>query len=235
MRPTKTTPLSRKETSGSQLSEVTIAIIGPEGSGKSTLVRVLLGKDRATSDQLPIAKRVQRHRIQLDDPLARLVLLDADLSTQVTADELEWIVEHVDLILLVCQQSQTQHIDDSLQIVLNACIGIPVIGVLMLLDQNELGQQGRWENEPRAEEANGNAKSDAKANHSSWELVRQWRAGFGGQLADAVPLYPIDTTGAIFGVAEYLLPAIARNLNQSQVEVLSQAVSPELSDGLGRK
>ena len=205
-------PASDTATSSQGLDEVTLAVLGPRQSGKSSLIRALLGVDRASVDHLPGVRHVSRHRVQLAEPLARLVVLEAELDRHAGPTQLGWISQHADLAVLVCDATQpADETYDKLESLFSACAERSVVAVLTHVDQL-IEPLDDWK------------QSDAGVDEAMWAASGPWREKLKSLVAAVVPVCTDVRNARVYGVDEWFVPVVSAELNPRQSTVLLAAI-----------
>ena len=198
-------------------NQVTIAFVGEPGSGKSAMIRAMLGEGRSTRDRLPGATHVSRYRVQLGEPFARLVVLEADLVLNTIARDLRWIAEKCDLVVFVCKVTGSK--DEAraiLRTLLQNGAGPPVVTALSHVDQIA-------EVPARAGRA-----FDIDQMRTIKESIAPWEAEFEAMSTDFAAVF--TESGQWIGVDEWLVPAIVRQLSEVKANILLHAIAPSESE-----
>lgn len=220
--------------------EVTIALIGQVKAGKSSLVNALLGNQQAATDILPLTKHVRRFRLELPHHADRLVLLDtagySDAgATPAQLEETREAFQQADLVLLVMNARSPARAADrtfveQMQEWFRQKTRLrppPVLGVLTHVDGlspvMEWTPPYNWQSPSRPKEQNIRAAVDYNAQV------------FGDFLAGVIPVCTDVERGRVYGVEEWLLPAMATLLSEARACSLIRTLHHELDRGRARK
>jgi predicted GTPase len=218
--------------------QVTIAVFGQVKAGKSSLINALLGERRALTDVLPATAGVERYDLQPQGIPSRLVLLDTVGYGHEGPKADQVAVTHdsacqVDLLLLVlharnpARQADVQMLRD-----LRAWFASrpelkqpPLLAVVTHIDllspALEWSPPYNWRQPTRPKETN-----IQQAMAAVWEQVCEY----------AVGVLPVCTAiGKVYGVEEWLLPAITRQLDEARGVALLRCLRAEIDEDKIRK
>jgi hypothetical protein len=193
-----------------EIETLTIAVVGEPTASKGNLIRALIGPERASIDRLPGSQAIRRYRIQLHDPLARLVLLEVDSPREMYAPHIQAVDATCDVILLVVDAPTIElsrfELPDSLQ----ELPGIPVIVVLTSCDQ--LMDRSHQE------------LSDVQVD----DEIRQFTEGIRDEIGNGMCVIPVwngIAPGAVDGIRQWLVPAVTNVLSRKQAKIFLHAIA----------
>lgn len=213
--------------------DVTVALVGQTGAGKSSLVNCLFRERRADTDVLPSTSGVQRHRLKLPEGASEVVLLDTpgygtEGATKAQQEEVQRAWRGADLVLLVMDVQNLARSTD-LELVREHARRMedephrkppPVLGVLTHVDRLspvlEWDPPYDWEEPERPKE------------QSIRQAVDYLRGVFGDALAGVVPVCSDFERERVFGVEEWLLPAMTALLGEARACSLLRVLHEEL-------
>ncbi len=200
---------------------VRLLVLGQAKAGKSSLINALLGEAEARVDVVPCTRSIRRHRAVLPGSTVDFSLLDSPgygdegLSAELL-EEIQEAATTADLVLLVLDATQPARNRDleMLDAVRSAFASRPerklppVIAVLTHIDGLrpvlEWAPPYDWRNPRRPKESSIRDAIDYNA-----ELL-------GNRVAAVVPVCGDFTRGRVYGIEEYLLPAIAARLGEAK-------------------
>jgi uncharacterized protein len=218
--------------------QVTLALFGQVKAGKSSLINAFLGEQRAKTDVLPATDAVTRYELHPAGLSSQLVLLDTVGYGHEgpKADDLpatEKAARAADILLLVLHARNPARQADLLMLQrLNEWFGQrpdlkrpPVLAVLTHIDlltpAVEWAPPYDWRQPTRPKE-----QQIARA-------VAAVREQLGDSLSDVIPVCTAE--GKVFGVAEDLLPEVARRLDEGHAVALLRCLRSEMDSGQVRK
>ncbi len=223
-------------TTAEEFTEVTIALVGQTKAGKSSLVNAILGEQKAVMDILPATTEVQRYRLDWEATNDHLILLDTvgyatDGATEKQLRETRQALQEADLVLFVMNaNSPAREPDREMLATLNDWFQkrqelkpIPILGVLTHIDL--LSPLMEWS--PPYDWKNGNRPKEV----SLREAVHYNTDLFGPMLAGIVPVCADVTRGRVFGVDEFVLPAVTAVLDNARACAVLRALHKELNQG----
>ncbi len=221
-----------------EVRHVTVTLLGQVKAGKSSLINGLLGERKAFTDVLPATEGVERYDLKPPGIETDLVLLDTVGygHTGPKADQIRATQESArqsDLLLLVlhCNNPARQADLDMLQALKTWFVAKPdlrrppILAVVTHVDlvspRLEWAPPYNWEKPTRPKEKNI---------HEALATVREQ---LGEHLAGVVPVCLVP--GKVWGVEEYLLPAIAAQLDDAHGVALLRCLKAEKDTGKVRK
>jgi predicted GTPase len=223
------------DTNGSdERTDVTIALVGQTKAGKSSLVNAILGEQKAVMDILPATTQVNRYRLDWEATDDHLVLLDTvgfatEGATERQLRETREALKEADLVLFVMNaNSPAREPDREMLATLNDWFEtrkelkpMPVIGVLTHIDL--LSPVMEWS--PPYDWKTGKRPKET----SIREAVEYNTELFGPFLAGVVPVCADVSRDRVFGVEEFLLPAITSVLDNARACAVLRALHKELN------
>jgi imidazole glycerol phosphate synthase subunit HisF len=176
------------------------------------MIQAMLGDDRSTRDRLPGATHVSRYRVQLGEPLARLVVLEADLVLNTISRDLRWIAEKCDVVVFVCKATASM---DEARAILRTLAKDGGVGPAIVTAVSHID---------RVAEVTGEAGRPIGIDQirAIKESIGTWETEFEGTSTDLVPVSTKPGHG--IGVGEWLLPAIVRQLSEDKANILLRAI-----------
>ncbi|HEY7428281.1 MAG TPA: GTPase [Gemmataceae bacterium] len=218
--------------------QVTLVVLGQVKAGKSSLINALLGEQRALTDVLPATAGVERYDLHPQGIPSHLVLLDTVGYGHEgpKADQLAVTFEsarQADLILLVLHaRNPARQADVQLLRALHGWFAShpelkapPLLAVVTHIDllspALEWSPPYDWRRPSRPKEEN----------------IQQALAAVWGQVGDyAAGVAPVCTArGKVYGIDEWLLPAIAEQLDEAHGVALLRCLRAEIDEGKVRK
>jgi predicted GTPase len=222
-----------------EVTEVTIAVVGQVKAGKSSLINSLLGERQAETDILPLTKNVERYRYEPPDVPIDFMLLDTAGYGEAGADEAQMTgmlvaFQQADVVLLVMDAGNpARHAD--LKILQGMARWYetkpelkppPILGVLTHIDL--LSPQMEWQ--PPYDWMNPSGTKEQQIR----EAVEFNRQEFGKLLAGVVPACTDMDRDRVYGVQEWLLPALTALLDEGHARAVMHALCAELDrDNIG--
>lgn len=197
--------------------QVTIAFVGERGSGKSSMIQAMLGDGRSTRDRLPGATHVSRYRVQLGEPLARLVVLEADLVLNTISRDLRWIAETSDVVVFVCKATASM---DEARAILRTLVKDGRADTAVVTAVSHIDRVA--EPTDQASRPMDIDSMEVDPVRTLKESMGPWEAEFEGISTDFAPVSTKPGQG--IGVEEWLLPSILRQLSEVKANILLRAL-----------
>src|SRR5262249_50608460 len=218
--------------------QVTIVVLGQVKAGKSSLINALLGEQRALTDVLPATAGVERYDLHPPGIPSHLVLLDTVGYGHEgpKADQLAVTFENAreaDLLLLVLHaRNPARQADAQLLRDLRAWFAAhpelkmpPLLAVVTHIDL--LSPALEW----------SPPYDLRRPTRPKEENIQQALAAVWAQVGDyAAGVAPVCTArGKVYGIDEWLLPAIAEQLDEAHGVALLRCLRAEIDEGKVRK
>ncbi|MFM9066553.1 MAG: GTPase family protein [Planctomycetota bacterium] len=217
-----------------------IAVVGQVSAGKSSVINAVLGEQRAAADILPTTQQVQRYRLVLPHSPQPLELLDTPGYGEEAADDqaLLPLAQHCDLVLIVMNASHPAR-DLDVRFVTRwrefwqsqpQRKPPPLIGVLTHIDS--LRPVAEWSPPYQLaapyQLASHPAVPDERPKAAAIRAALDYNAAlFQPPLAALVPVFTAPEAVAVYGIDEYLLPAMLRQLPESRAAALLRLLHQE--------
>lgn len=215
-------------------TEVTLALVGQTKAGKSSLINAILGDAHAETDILPATSEVKRYQLDWEPTNDRLVLLDTvgyatDGATDKQIKETQKAVQSADLVLFVLHAGSSAREPDRqmLQTIQDWFFEkkelkpVPVLGVLTHMDL--LSPAMEWE--PPYDWQTGDRPKEI----SIREALEYNRELFGESIAGIVPVCSDGERDRIYGIEEYLLPAITPLLDNARASAVLRSLHQDIN------
>jgi predicted GTPase len=220
------------------ISVVQVTMLGQVKAGKSSLVNALLGEQRTRTDVLPATGTITRYELKHAEIPTKLVLLDTVgyAHTGPRADQLAATQEAAkasDLLILVLHaRNPARQADLELLRKLRAWFDAnpnfkkpPILAVLTHIDllspALEWAPPYDWQEGKRPKE---------QYIHQALDAVM---APLGEYLVGCVPVCSAE--GKVYGIEDWLLPAIANQLDEAHGVALLRCLHAEIDTGKIRK
>ncbi len=218
--------------------DVTITLVGQVKAGKSSLVNVILGEQKAATDVLPLTNEITRYQLQPNGVDSQLAIMDTTgyghegpREDQIRATE--EAARQSDLLLLVLHaRNPARAADIKMLDRLRAWFAAnpnlrmpPIVGVLTHIDlltpAMEWSPPYNWRQPVRTKE------------EQIQSAIRAAGEQFGDRLAAIVPT--CTAAGRAYGVNEEMLPEIVARLGEARSVALLRCIKAEADTGKVRK
>ena len=171
--------------------------------------------DRARTDRLHSGAHVQRYRVQLDQPLARLVMLEMDLSGEHPTQRFQWITKGSDLVMFVSDVTQPDFGIPTALLERCRVAQVPMIVVLTHVDRMAAIEELK---------TRLGRKACSELDEAICRAVDEDRGRFGKDVT-VVPLWVDQDRGEMYGINQRLIPALAAVLTKAQSRVVLEAIA----------
>lgn len=231
--------VNRSDTNAADaVRKVTFAVIGQTKAGKSSLINALLGEQKALTDVLPATAEVQRYELQPPGVHNRFLVLDTVGygASHVRDDQyraMEQAARQADIVLLAmharhpARQSDLAVLADLKRYFdeLPDLRKPPLLGVVTHIDLLSPSLEWRppydWQHPTYTKE---------QQIHDAVASVREQTEP---QLVGVIPV--CTAPGRVYGVQEWLLPALVGLLDQAHAVALLRCLRAEANEGKVRK
>ena len=223
-----------------EITEIVICLTGQSKAGKSSVINALLAEHRAAVDVIPQTSSIARYVVNRRETHDRLVLLDTvgyavDGFSDAQKADLKAALQQSDLVLLVLDATNPAR-DPDVQTLdfLHQWFAehrelkpTPILGVLTHIDL--LRPMRQWE-PPYDWQAGERPKE-----RSIRDAVEYHRELFGTRVAGVIPLCADLARERVFGVEEFLIPAMTPLLGEARASSLLRTLHREISQGRTRR